>query len=437
MMKYRFLLLLTAFAPALFGQQIMTVSVDQDNFIVCPDEIVEVKATGSPVDNNSIQFDGATHSLAIPNDPLFKSAIDFTNDDFTIEIWVNTLETKYQCLAAYTDADTIGWTLYMTSSGDVVFGAKDNSGGSMEYLRSTALGAGDKINTGQWKHVAVTWRKASNNQAKMFIDGVEVSNRTLSLVDISHSNPLTLGYGATPTNGSISYFKGELDEFRIWRSALAPNLIVNYMSNYLQPSLPIFSSLAVNFDFNETTSSSGWKDCANGIIAPFGTSVPTVNIRGGLSSMKFNYVYTWTNISGNIQNGANYQKSFKSDDTVVVELGYCKYLCSDTVIVQIADCDTVRDPRDVAAVFMPTAFTPNGDTRNDYYTVKANAISYFEIQIYNRDGNILFHSKDIQTGWDGTFEGKLCMEGVYTAQVLFRDIDGEEFIRYQHFNLMR
>ncbi len=121
----------------------------------------------------------------------------------------------------------------------------------------------------------------------------------------------------------------------------------------------------------------------------------------------------------------------------MVEVGYCKYLCTDTFYVEIADCDTVKDPRDVAAVFAPTAFTPNGDTKNDYYIVKANAISYFEMQVYNRDGNILFHSKDINTGWDGSFENRQCTEGVYIAQIMYRDNEGMEYVKYQQFSLMR
>ena len=105
--------------------------------------------------------------------------------------------------------------------------------------------------------------------------------------------------------------------------------------------------------------------------------------------------------------------------------------------VTALDCDTLTDPRDVAAVFAPTAFTPNGDEKNDYYIVKANAISYFEMQVYNRLGNILFYSKDINTGWDGTFDNSTCYEGVYVAKIIYRDLEGIEYVKYQQFSLMR
>ena len=85
-MKYRILFLLTAFAPALFGQQIMTVSVDQDNFIVCPDDIVQVSASRSTTLNNSLDFNGSSEFLEIPNNPAF----NIGTTSFSIEFWVLT-----------------------------------------------------------------------------------------------------------------------------------------------------------------------------------------------------------------------------------------------------------------------------------------------------------------------------------------------------------
>ena len=295
------------------------------------------------------------------------------------------------------------------------------------------FGTISQIDDGGWHHIAVTWNRGG--VTTLYIDGGYETQKTLNVGgDISHTGDITLGYGVSPTTGNATYLNGEIDEFRIWSEARSSGDIATYMSTHLNPSS--FPTLAVNFDFNELSNADDWYDCAGGISAPTGTSVPSVNQAGG-PSMTFNFAYTWTNTSGNTQNGANYQKSFLKEDTVVVEAGYCKYLCTDTFYVEIADCDTVKDPRDVAAVFAPTAFTPNGDTKNDYYIVKANAISYFEMQVYNREGNILFHSKDINTGWDGSFENRQCTEGVYIAQIMYRDNEGMEHVKYQQFSLMR
>ena len=425
MMKYRFLFLLTAFAPALFGQQIMTVSVDQDNFIVCPDDIVQVSASRSTTLNNSLDFNGSSEFLEIPNNPAF----NIGTTSFSIEFWVLTNDmSNLEYLAVNRNSSSIGWAIWKNGSGTVGFAARDQLG-----AYDSMFGTISQIDDGGWHHIAVTWNRGG--VTTLYIDGGYETQKTLNVGgDISHTGDITLGYGVSPTTGNATYLNGEIDEFRIWSEARSSGDIATYMSTHLNPSS--FPTLAVNFDFNELSNADDWYDCAGGISAPTGTSVPSVNQAGG-PSMTFNFAYTWTNTSGNTQNGANYQKSFLKEDTVVVEAGYCKYLCTDTFYVEIADCDTVKDPRDVAAVFAPTAFTPNGDTKNDYYIVKANAISYFEMQVYNREGNILFHSKDINTGWDGSFENRQCTEGVYIAQIMYRDNEGMEHVKYQQFSLMR
>ena len=424
-MKYRFLFLFTAFVPALFGQQIMTVSVDQDNFIVCPDEIVEVSALRSTTLNNSLDFNGSSEYLEIPNNPAF----NIGTTSFSVEFWVLTNDaSNLEYLAVNRNSSSIGWAIWKNGSGTVGFAARDQLG---NY--DSMFGTISQIDDGGWHHIAVTWSRGG--VTTLYVDGGYETQKTLNVGgDISHTGDITLGYGVSPTTGNATYLNGEIDEFRIWSEARSSGDIATYMSTHLNPSS--FPTLAVNFDFNELSNANDWYDCAGGISATTGTSVPSVNQAGG-PSMIFNFAYTWTNTSGNTQNGANYQKSFLKEDTVVVETGYCKYLCSDTFYVEIADCDTVKDPRDVAAVFAPTAFTPNGDTKNDYYIVKANAISYFEMQVYNRDGNILFHSKDINTGWDGSFENRQCTEGVYIAQIMYRDNEGMEYVKYQQFALMR
>ena len=95
MMKYRFLLLLTAFAPALFGQSLMTVTVDKDNFIVCPSEVVEVNASRSSILNNSLDFNGSSDYLEIPNNAAF----NIGTTSFTVEFWVLTNDMSFRTCA--------------------------------------------------------------------------------------------------------------------------------------------------------------------------------------------------------------------------------------------------------------------------------------------------------------------------------------------------
>ena len=65
-------------------------------------------------------------------------------------------------------------------------------------------------------------------------------------------------------------------------------------------------------------------------------------------------------------------------------------------------------------LYVPTAFTPNGDGLNDRFypfPVGIKSINYF--RVYNRWGHIMFNSTTLYQGWDGKFQGVLQPSGVY------------------------
>ncbi len=70
---------------------------------------------------------------------------------------------------------------------------------------------------------------------------------------------------------------------------------------------------------------------------------------------------------------------------------------------------------------MPTAFRPKSDIISNKKFKPVNKISsdliVYEIYIYDQWGNQLFHSKDMDDGWDGTFRGKDMPDGVYVYKI--------------------
>ncbi len=81
-------------------------------------------------------------------------------------------------------------------------------------------------------------------------------------------------------------------------------------------------------------------------------------------------------------------------------------------------------------VFIPSAFSPNNDGRNDYFTVYAGAdvVSVSELKIYNRWGGLVFDRSDFEPnnpelGWDGIYQSKYLQPNVfvYYAMVVFKD----------------
>ncbi|MFZ4400626.1 MAG: SBBP repeat-containing protein [Bacteroidales bacterium] len=71
-------------------------------------------------------------------------------------------------------------------------------------------------------------------------------------------------------------------------------------------------------------------------------------------------------------------------------------------------------------IWVPNAFTPNGDALNDIFKIEsANTIKDFHLYIYNRWGQLIFESDDIQRGWDGSFKEKLSPDGVYVWKLQY------------------
>ncbi len=80
-------------------------------------------------------------------------------------------------------------------------------------------------------------------------------------------------------------------------------------------------------------------------------------------------------------------------------------------------------------LYLPNAFTPNGDGANDEYEIFGNkaAIKFLEINIFNRWGEKVFESNDINFKWDGKYKGTFLNPGVYVYQlkVVFVDDHSE------------
>jgi gliding motility-associated-like protein len=64
-------------------------------------------------------------------------------------------------------------------------------------------------------------------------------------------------------------------------------------------------------------------------------------------------------------------------------------------------------------VYVPNAFTPDGDARNDELFVRSRMVSEMNFLVYDRWGEKVFESQDMNKGWDGTYRGKKCDPGVF------------------------
>ncbi|MGM0477888.1 MAG: gliding motility-associated C-terminal domain-containing protein [Bacteroidota bacterium] len=91
---------------------------------------------------------------------------------------------------------------------------------------------------------------------------------------------------------------------------------------------------------------------------------------------------------------------------------------------------TVRVQNDVI-LYAPNTFTPDGDAFNENWRVYIEGIDVynFQLEIYNRWGELIFESHDPDGSWDGTYGGNLVKDGTYIWKI--RAVDQENDNKYE------
>jgi gliding motility-associated-like protein len=88
-------------------------------------------------------------------------------------------------------------------------------------------------------------------------------------------------------------------------------------------------------------------------------------------------------------------------------------------------------------IYVPNAFTPNGDGENDVLYVRGELIEGMLFRVFDRWGEMVFESTDRLIGWDGTFRGKQLDPDVYDYYLKAICIDGDESIIKGNITLMK
>lgn len=88
-------------------------------------------------------------------------------------------------------------------------------------------------------------------------------------------------------------------------------------------------------------------------------------------------------------------------------------------------------------IFIPNAFTPNGDGVNDVFFIRGNNFDELYLAIFNRWGQRIFESNSADIGWDGTFDGAPLPPDVYGYYAEVRCFDGRIFVKKGNLTLIR
>lgn len=106
--------------------------------------------------------------------------------------------------------------------------------------------------------------------------------------------------------------------------------------------------------------------------------------------------------------------------------------CKDTTYENIRILPTVN-------LYMPSAFTPNGDGVNDFAILKSYGIvdQGYNYYVFDRWGTLIFYTNDITKGWDGTYKGEVAQQDAYLYRIECIDIFGESHSKRGHINLLK
>jgi gliding motility-associated-like protein len=176
---------------------------------------------------------------------------------------------------------------------------------------------------------------------------------------------------------------------------------------------------------------------SNFVGVRYPTVVASPNIATQLLARIFgnDYTYSWSPNIG-LDQYTVYNPVFNYDQQTQYLIAITSPAgCStiDTVLVQI---NTVTPL--VSAVFVPNAWSPNGDSHNDrLYPLTENIKTLNYFRIFNRWGQLMFETNVIGNGWNGVFNGKPQISDVYTWTVEAIGFDGHIYQKAGNSLLLR
>ena len=197
--------------------------------------------------NKGLEFDGVDDYVSVPDNAVFdiSSAI-------TLEAWIkadsNQPAGKYgRIIDHYENVDKTGYSLNRDQSDNTLLFEFWDTTNTHRSVKSTST-----ITDDAWHHVAATY---DGSIMRIYIDGVEENTNAIGAVSIQASDNVVQFGGGSDDEGSIPgvshWFKGLIDEARIWNTAVSGTNLASWMKRELDNSHPNDASLVGYWKFND------------------------------------------------------------------------------------------------------------------------------------------------------------------------------------------
>ncbi len=335
------------------------------------------------VNGMALEFDGVDDYVTFTSDTLFDVNTIFDDDDFTISFYYKSYDNSPRISLVSKSAnctDDVGLEIRQQSAQNTVLTEIGENVAFNEELSSEL----DPDHC--WHHYVLT---RDNRLISTYIDGELASQVTSnSVIDLSNSAPLSISNSPCIGVDGTSRFRGLIDELAIYDEPLT---FLQIREMYLRPD-EIGTRDTILFEGNSIQT---WltPTCATSFNWSPTTGVSDPTIPNPILSPEVTTTYTLD----------------MTDDAGCTT--------RDTVFINVIDPEDL----DCDNIFLPKAFTPDGDGLNDQYGI-SNPIAIFDFQsfdIYSRWGGRVFSAETQFDQWDGTNRGRELNPGIYVYQLRY------------------
>lgn len=224
-----------------------------------------------------------------------------------------------------------------------------------------------------------------------------------------------------------------------WLNNLSLDSIFTYYPNSFNNNYYINSSIFVSvsdacgqFDNDTVNVIFSKKPIADFYTSPTQIQVLLTDVNFNNTSSYDSHLFSWFFSNCNYSsNQKNIQYTFLDTGKYQITLLVSnQFNCKDSITKEII----VNEPNNV---FVPNSFTPNNDGLNDTFKPIIPYYKTATLQIFNRWGDLILNTNNIEQGWDGKIKGANAPNDVYVYKLLVEFSDGKEQKLDGHISLAR
>ncbi|TXB67601.1 LamG-like jellyroll fold domain-containing protein [Phaeodactylibacter luteus] len=340
--------------------------------------------SGSPyftcgVENDAVSFNGQTDEVVILGGPVND---EFDSEDVTVAFYFKPRGgAGTQFLLSKRSPNCIGNSeFYITYTPN----SRSISAFFFETSDKRTIATHQIDNTACWQHLAIV---REGGRVRLYLNGALINVfSTLERVNVANNGDLIFG-NSDCRNPTEFPFNGLMDELRVYNRALDEREVREL---YTAPDQIVRDANIINIFLGESFDASLTTTC--------GTA------------------FTWSPLDGVDQPNA---PATAITPQQAGEIAY-QVAIADTSVATCTAIDEITfnvidpDDLDCGTIFLPSAFTPNGDGLNDTYGLSNPfAIQQMErFEIFDRWGNLVFATSDPFERWDGFYKGQTVNAGV-------------------------